>query len=262
MNKSKLFLTLLACAVITGLGAGERMIYIARHCQAAGKAQSALKPVKGDAGITELGIRQSKLLGGALKKLKFSGPIFASPYYRTVATASFAAGECGAKVYPDARVQERAYGHEGGNIRTGGAKLEELRKLFPDAIAPDAKLDPEWLLKVKENHRDQTKRMTKALDELLAENPDRDFMIVTHAGAVGALVRILSKRSGIEFDKDNFIWNCCLFKFAVDDAGKYRFVGYDISFMPEDAVTSNLKDSLLNHKAGGKRSKSGTDYKL
>ena len=61
---------------------------------------------------------------------------------------------------------------------------------------------------------------------------------------------------------NGFVWNCALFKFAVDDHGKFRYLGYDISFMPEEEVTSNLKDSLLKHKAGKPASRSGVDYKL
>ena len=67
------------------------MIYVARYCQAAGKGENVIRPVDGDAGITPLGIQQSKLLGKRLKELKFKGPIYASPYYRTVATACYAA---------------------------------------------------------------------------------------------------------------------------------------------------------------------------
>ena len=126
---------------VSGGGAAkERMIYVSRHCQATGKGENIIRPIGGDAGITQLGVKQSQLLGKRLKELNFSGKIYASPYFRTVATACHAAAECGSKVYPDPRVQERV-STEGGNMKKGGATLEQLRALFPDQIAADANLD-------------------------------------------------------------------------------------------------------------------------
>ena len=237
--------------------AAERRIFITRHCQATSKGVPL--PIKGDAGVTELGVKQAHLLGKELRKLNFKGKIFASPYYRTVATACHAAQECGGMVYPDARVQERVH-RDGGNM-SPGATLEELKNLFPGEIAPDAKLAHPWLYTRKDRRTDQRERLNKALDEILAENPEGDLLFVIHASAVADFQRIMRERCG---DKsiDGFVWNCALFKFAVDDNGKFRFLGYDIGFMPEDEITSNLKDSLRKHKAGKPASRSGVDYKL
>ena len=252
----KLFVLLCLVSMLT-CSAAERRIFVTRHCQATGKGVPL--PIKGDAGVTELGIKQAHLLGKELKKLNFSGRIFASPYYRTIATACHAAQECGGKVFPDARVQERVH-RDGGNLKRG-ATLEELRKLFPDEIAPEAKLTQPWLYTKKDTRNDQRDRLNKALDEILAENPEGDILFVVHASAVGDFLRIMRERCG-DRSIDGFIWNCALFKFAVDDQGKFRYLGYDIGFMPEEEVTSNLRDSLLKHKAGKPASRSGVDYKL
>ena len=239
---------------------GERMIYIARHCQAKGrKGDKAIRPLKSDSGITERGIQQSRLLGEALKKSGFNGPIFASPYFRTVATACYAAGVCGSKVYPDARVQERV-SKDGGNIKGGGATLKELKKIFPGEIAADAKLDDKWILKKKERHSVQNKRLMKAVTELLKENPGKDIMIVSHAGAVSGMY--LNLRGERHDSKKEYVWNCVLFKFAVDPEGKFRYLGCDISFMPEDIITSNDKLTFAEFKKeGAAKAKSGVDYR-
>ena len=256
--KFVLFLTLV-CALLP-LSARERLIYVARHCQAAGKGKGVIRPVKGDAGITQLGVQQSRNLGKRLKELKFKGKIYASPYYRTVATACFAAEEAGLKVYPDARVQERCHA-DGGNMKTGGATLKELRKLFPNQIAPEATLADDWLYKKDEpkNTPAHRIRMAKALDELLAENPDGDIMIVSHAGAVGALGAEMRKRCGEKIKGST--WNCALYKYAVDDKGKFRFIGYDLTFLPADMITANMHkiDPKKNPKL--QKVKSGVDYK-
>ena len=253
----KQFFVLMCLAAMLTCSAAERRIFVTRHCQATSKGVPL--PIKGDAGVTELGVKQAHLLGKELRKLNFKGRIFASPYYRTVATACHAAQECGGKVFPDARVQERVR-RDGGNIKRG-ATLAELKKLFPDEIAPEAKLAHPWLYTRKDGRSDQRDRLNKVLDEILAENPEGDILFVVHASAVGDFQRIMRERCG---DKsiEGFVWNCALFKFAVNDEGKFRFLGYDIGFMPEDAVTSNLKDSLSKHKAGKPASRSGVDYKL
>ena len=233
------------------LGAAERMIYVARHCQAFSKGPDVIRPIAGDAGITPLGVRQAQLLGKRLKELNFSGKIYASPYFRTVATACHAAEQCGAKVYPDARVQERVH-RDGGNLKKG-ADLQELQKLYPDTIAADARLPQPWLY-VKEEPQKTTahrERMAKALDEILKETSG-DIMIVSHAGAVGALAEEMSARTGSQIT--GMTWNCALFKYAVNEQGKFRFAGYESDFMPPEAITSNMR------KPGDKKKvRSGVD---
>ena len=256
----KKYIALLLGILTLSAGAGERLIYVARHCQAAGKGKGVVRPIKDDAGITQLGIQQSKWLGKRLKELKFKGKIHASPYYRTVATACYAAAECGAKVYPDARVQERVH-KDGGNLKKGGATLKQLRGLFPNEIAADAVLPDTWLYKKEEpkNTPVHRKRMAKSLDSILAENPDGDIMIVSHAGAVGALAAEMQARCKEKIRGGT--WNCALYKYKVDDNGKFHFIGYDISFLPAEAVTANMHkiDPKKNPKL--QKVKSGVDYK-
>ena len=256
----KNWLTVVCCfCMFFFVEAGERMIYVARHCQAAGKGKDVVRPVDGDAGITQLGVQQSKLLGKRLKELKFNGPIYASPYFRTVATACYAASECGSKVRPDARVQERVRTAK-GNMPKGGATLDQLRKLFPSQIDPDANLSWPWVSKTAEPDKTLHQiRMAKALDEILAENPGKDIMIVSHAGAVAVLAREMEKRSGMKCPGST--WNCALFKYAVDDQGRFRFVGYDISFLPDEALTSNLHKIDPKQKSSSRKVQSGVDYK-
>jgi broad specificity phosphatase PhoE len=208
-----------------------------------------------------LGIEQSMLLGKCIKKLKFKGSIFASPYYRTTATACEIAKITGSKVYPDGRFQERV-SKDGGNLPNGGASLEQLKKLYPSQIANDAKLPNNWMLKQKEEYTGtHQQRLQKAVEELL-KTKSGDILIVSHGGAIGALLRIMQKKCGIKSIKGT-IWNCALFKFAVDAKGNCRYLGYDISFMPQEKVTSNFKTSLVKQNSKKKKDfKSDIDYKL
>lgn len=157
---------------------------------------------------------------------------------------------CGSKVYPDARVQQRPRSKK-GNIRNGGASLEQLRKLFPKQIAADAKLARTWLYKTPEDKKLHQKRMGKSLDDLLKENPSNDIMIVSHAGAVGVLMREIGKRSGVT--PRGTAWNCALYIYAVDAKGKFRFVGYDISFLPDGLLTANLNKIASKRKTDSRK---------
>lgn len=240
---------------------GEHLLLITRHCQATGKkSENTFFPIPGDGGITALGVEQSVLLGKYIKKLNFKGTIFASPYFRTTATACEIAKITGSKVYPDERFQERV-SRNGGNLKNGGASLAQLKKLYPQEIADDAKLSKDWILKQKEKYDGaHQQRIKAALEELLKQK--NDILIVTHGGAVGALLRIMQEKCNIKRIRGT-IWNCALFKFAVDDKGNCRFLGYDISFLPDEKVTSNFTTTLLDRRAGkNKNFKSGVDYKL
>ncbi len=228
---------------------GERLILITRHCQTSNDPAKITKPVANDTGITQLGIKQAHWLGQEMKRLGFNGVFYSSPYYRATATACEAAKKCGSKVYPDARVQQRSK-RVGGNIKGGGATLALFKKLYPNEIASDAVLADDWIKKTVEKgyKGEHQERLEKALDEILAET-DKDIAIVSHGGGVGTFLRIMEKRCGLKKIK-GVVWNCSLFKFAVDKNGKFRFLGYDISYMPEDSVTSNEGASLLGQKQG------------
>ncbi|MBE6399934.1 MAG: histidine phosphatase family protein [Lentisphaerae bacterium] len=238
---------------------GERLVLITRHCQQTGGSSdpSCIRPIPDDAGISPLGIKQAKNLGKELKRLNFKGKIYTSPYFRCVATGSYAAQECGSTVYPDARIQQRSR-RKGGNLKNGGATLAQLRKLFPAQIAPDAVLADDWMNKNAETMPGQRARIKVALEQILAENPGMDILIVSHGSAVPEYGFNLTGKK-----PKGFVWNCALFKFAINKKGKVRYLGYDISFMPENEVTSNLKHSLVKEKAGVKAvEKSGVDYEF
>lgn len=230
LKKLTYLLFLLIMAVC--LQGNERKIYTARHCQTL-KGKS---PIADDFGVTNLGLLQARKLGQALLKRGFNGKIYASPYFRTMTTACLAASGCGLRVYPDARIQEHV-GTLGGNIKGGGATLNDLRALFPDQIALDAKLDYPWMLLEPEEYEGNMQvRIEAALDAMLKES-DGDILLVTHAGAVEALNRILGKRCGKKITDG--AWNCALFEYSLDEAGNWHYNGCDTSFMDEKEVTSN-----------------------
>ena len=105
----------------------------------------------------------------------------------------------------------------------------------------------------------RTGLMMRAVVEKDGFHPDGDVMIVSHAGAVGALAAEMKARSKAKVSGGT--WNCALFKYAVDDAGRFRFVGYEIDFLPEEAVTANMHKIDPSKKPSRQKVKSGVDYK-
>ena len=241
----------------------ERLLLIARHCQATGaRGEGILSPIVGDGGVTELGLEQSRLLGMHLKKQGFQGVIFASPYFRTMATANEIALITGSKIYPKAEFQE-CVKEDGGNIKNGGATFSQLKSLFPVTLAKDAMISDDWLLKKKEEYTGfHQQRLSLALFDIINSYSDQGILIVTHGGAVAALLRVLKEKYNVPTINDT-IWNCTLFQFALDKQGNCRYLGYTISFIPEEKVTSNLKYSLRDRQNGKQKDfQSGIDYKL
>ena len=118
--------------------------------------------------------------------------------------------------------------------------------------------------KKKETPAEQDVRTKAALKALMDENPNEDIMIVSHGSGVQSYYVNIN---GVKPAKgeEEFVWNCALFKFAADKDGNLRYLGYDISFMAEDEVTSNLQSTLKQYreqisKKQKPKVKSGVDY--
>ena len=156
--------------------------------------------------------------------------------------------------------QQKSRGNKGNLKKT--AKLSDYRKLFPEQIAPEAKLVDNWLIQKKESSEDQHVRTKAALKALMDENPGEDIMIVSHGSGVASYYININ---GIKPASNEFIWNCALFKFAADKDGNLRYLGYDTSFMSEDEITSNLGYTPATRAAEKAKKqkpkvKSGVDY--
>ena len=188
--------------------------------------------------LSPLGRQQAEFLGGHLKKIGFRGKVISSPYVRTVETASIAAGICGLDIYLEPRIQEMRFYEE---PPCPGMKLEELRVAFPN-IAADAELVYPWMTPGGAEVLDTVRaRVDKYVEELIADPPADDVLLVGHGASLQSLKWNFYERSGYT-GKDHHNWNCSMSTFEVDRSGKAKMIEiarYD--FMPLEYVTSNKR---------------------
>ena len=216
-------------------------IYLTRHGQPAleGMAPgSNYELPDGDCVLTALGREQAYLLGKHLKSLNFTGKVFSSPYARTMETASIAAGVCGLDVTPEPRIQELRFTPE---FPCPGMTLEEMRKNYPN-ISPEANLAHPWILpEGPETFDDVKKRVFAYLEELIADPPDNDVLLVGHGASVGAAKIFMIEKAKFT-GCCGYNWNASLCIFEVASANEVKISTLnDISFMPLEKVTSNKR---------------------
>jgi len=214
-------------------------VYVTRHGQPAiGDLPSGVDHEfpPGDPVLTSLGIMQAASLGKYLKSRSFKGKIYCSPYRRTLFTAQEVAMLTGAKIYPEKTIQEYVLQEGKPDIKT--LNLPEIKKTFP-YIAAEATLDESWLFSGPETGEDVRRRIKPFIDDLLNSN-EEEVLLVGHGASVGACKTLLFEAGEIPYT-EKYNWNCSLSEFTVEN-GKTIAVelNCDISFIPEEWVTSNL----------------------
>lgn len=218
------------------------IIYLTRHGQ---PAVDQMKPGSdyefpdGDYLLTALGQEQAAYLGKHLKSRNFSGKIISSPYARTMETASIVAGICGVTVFTEARFQEKRFAP---GPKCPGMTLEELKERYPN-VDPAATLPSPWILPQgpEETWEEVMARVYSFLDELIAEPPAPEVLLVGHGASIGATVRYVLDKTGFTGDR-GYNWNASLSCFEVDEKGRLSVREFHrIDFMPLEKVTSNRR---------------------
>ena len=187
--------------------------------------------------LSPLGIQQAHCLGKHLKNEGFHGLIISSPYARTAQTADAVAEECGLHFYLEPRLQEMRFYPE---PPCPGMTLEELKRLYP-RTAPDATLAWPWITPGGvEELTSVRKRVDKYVEELLANPPADDILLVGHGASIQSLKFSLFPRCGYE-GPDHYNWNCSLSRFDItpDGVKMVELARYD--FMPQEIITSNKR---------------------
>ena len=191
----------------------------------------------GDYVLTPKGRDQARCLGKHLKSIGFNGKIISSPYARTAETADIVAEECGMKFYLEWRIQERRFYPD---QTCPGMTLEEERRFYSH-LAEDAELKYPWMLKDLEELSDVCARVDAYVEELIADPPADDVLLLGHGASLQALKWNFFKRSGYT-GKDNHNWNCSISGFEVNSDGSAKMLELArFDFMPLDLVTSNKR---------------------
>ena len=122
-----------------------------------------------------------------------------------------------------------------------GLTLEELRQNYPN-IAQDATLEYPWMTPGGVEVLDTVRaRVDKYIEELIANPPADDVLLVGHGASIQSFKWNFYERCNYT-GKDRHNWNCSLSTFEVDKNGKATMIEvarYD--FMPIEIVTSNKR---------------------
>lgn len=188
--------------------------------------------------LTPLGREQAELLGERLKKENFKGLILSSPYARTMETASIIGAICGVTVTPEPRFQEKLFYDD---AVCPGMTLEELRRNYPN-IAPDAVLEYPWIvLKGPECTEDVEKRVLPFLEELIANPPAEEVLLVGHGASVGVATRYLKEKANYT-DYSGISFNAAVCTFEISDDGSVKLLApWNTDHIPVEKVTSNKR---------------------
>lgn len=224
------------CSLSSGLFA--RTVYVARHGQVGGKnnIDAAVNELK----LTPLGREQAQLLARHLReKLRFSGTILVSPYYRTIETSMPIARMLGKKVILEPGIQELNRGSN--NDCMSYAQTEER---FPGMTEKGRTYSDKWRISDETDDARQA-RTEKALKRILAENPG-DLLIVTHDAIIENIKKIMNGNLPKEKQISGTPWNCSLWIFELDEKDQVKSASFTTEFIPDDKVTNNFKTGKLN----------------
>lgn len=218
-------------------------IYVTRHGQVDYSGQDQ---AKGDVPLSDTGWMQVKLLGQALKELGFCGPVFASPYKRTLMTAQSVAKACGSKVYPQGALREFFFSNEAAR-NFQGMRLKDMQDSF-SAIAPDAALEYPWWEPKKDDYGSIAARAGTFWTKVL-EGKHQEILAVCHDASVLGFLHFFNQRFGLGFPEDfpglvqyvmNKDLNCELSCMELDEKGNLISAAFFLTwFLPEKYLTIN-----------------------
>ena len=206
-------------------------VFITRHGQ-----RAAIKAPDFDPPLTADGRSQAELVAGELAKRKFSGKIYASPYRRTLETASIIARKLNAPLYVAPLVQE--YVKHQGKARTLARPLKMLKAEFP--LIRTENMADDWLLQGPETPQTVIARIVKQMQLLPAKKAAEDWLFVTHGAVTKGFQLYCIDYRGNVWPKMPMNWNCSLSEYKFIPGGKLQLIQlFDVSFLPEDLITSN-----------------------
>lgn len=204
------------------------LLHITRH------GQIQLNTEYCDPDLSMLGRKQASLLGKRLKRMKFNGPIYSSPFLRTLETAQLIADQTGAKIYPASSLREMVFDTD-YFTNFSGITPEEAKTRF-NSIDKNASFEYPWWIIKEETHEDVYNRAAPFIESILKEG--KDCLILGHGATHWAALTYMLNISGYELQKHPPDYNCVLSTFKIEKkVTPLRIM--DISHIPPKMITSN-----------------------
>ena len=212
----------------------EGRVFIIRH----GQRAPIVGRADGDPPLTEIGRKQADFAGRHLHKLKFKGRIVASPYRRTLETASLIAKHIGGRILVCPEIQEFVPGRGRPGVKQ--RPLTELKKEF-SLISEDSVLKIPWGVSGPETLFSLATRLDRALCGIAYPDISSDILLVSHGYLLKALDLLMKDIKGPEIPKMPVDWNCAISEYKLGKNTSpvcIRFL--DASFLPDELVTNNI----------------------
>jgi len=208
-------------------------LFVTRHGQ-----RAKVQPPDYDPPLTPDGRKQAELVAGELAKRNFKGVIYASPYRRTLETAAIIAVKLNMPLYVMPAIQEHV--SRPGKPRTLARPLSALKKEFP--LICTVSMNDDWLICGPELPMQVKARVRKMLETMPVKKAAGDWLFVTHGAVTKGFQFICSDYRGDVWPEMPMNWNCCLSEYKFTADGKLQLISlFDVSFLPEELVTSNEK---------------------
>jgi probable phosphoglycerate mutase len=153
-------------------------IYLIRHGETDWNRDRRIQG-QSDTPLNETGREQSRLLGQRLADVPFE-LAYSSDLTRTIETARLILEPRSIDVTTDVGLRERAFGEwEGGTA-------DEVARAYPERWAAWRSGARDVSPPGGENQIELERRVTRALDEIIAVNHSRTLLVVSHGGAIQA----------------------------------------------------------------------------
>lgn len=158
--------------------------YIVRHGETEWNVQRRLQGHQ-NSKLTKNGINQVKVLASSLKNMKFDA-IFSSDLTRTKHTAEILNVEHKLAIKTTALIRERYFGkHEGKDVQKYQEEIKDLLKNY-EALSEEQK--PSFKYPDVETDEELTSRFIRFLRETAVAYPGKKVLVVSHGGAMRALL--------------------------------------------------------------------------
>lgn len=210
-------------------------IHLTRHGQALSFGHHKL--------LSNLGREQVIRLARRLREAGFQGRIHASPYCHTLVSGQVMAEALDTRVHVCPAIREIVSNPVYMANCFKGATAEEMRALCDRAVVPEDLPHPWWQCQ-RETRDDVQRRVAPFIDELCdgAAGGDADVCLIGHGASIGAAIRHLAERYGIDdprLAQRRPCFNSTLTTFHVTGATASIEHLHDSDHLPEQWLTSN-----------------------
>lgn len=203
-------------------------ILLVRHGETLWNQQGRMQGQQ-DSPLTELGVRQARLLARRLKDVPFVA-LYSSDLGRAYRTAVSIADETGHEIVSDVRLRERNFGIFEGLTNA------EIKAWYPDDHAIFSRRDPHFIMPGGESALQFRDRCLSCLVEIAARHAGEVTVVVAHGLVLDAVYRA-AHGMHIEQPRGFPLLNCSINTFRYADGTWSALAMCDVTHLEASDVT-------------------------